>query len=304
MNIVFIGAVEFSRHTLGEVIAAGGNVVAVLTLEAENARFNSDYADLRPLAEAHGIPVHLVKGTNSPETVALVKSYDPDVVFVFGWSRLLADEMLAIPRLGCVGVHPALLPKNRGRHPLIWALVEGLTESGLTFFYLDAEADSGDILWQRPFPIVIEDDAADLYEKMKSLASLAIHEFVPQLADGTATRIPQDHSLATYWRKRGKEDGVIDWSSSSMVTYNLIRALARPYVGANSYLSGENITFWRAKPPLRAQQPRSDVPPGTIVAVDQGTIEIATGDGTITLLEYEYEGSAALVAGTQLGGQA
>ena len=303
MRIVFIGAVRFSRHALAETIAAGGDVVAVLTLAAEDATASSDYTDLAPLAESHGIPVHRVKGTNSAETIALVRSLRPEVIFVFGWSRLLAAEMLSIPELGCLGVHPALLPKHRGRHPLIWALVEGMEESGLTFFFLDEGADSGDIIWQKPFPIDIEDDAGVLYAKIEALATEAIHEFVPQLADGTAKRVSQDHSKATYWRKRGQEDGVIDWSAPAMTTYNLIRALARPYAGANTYFRGEKVTVWRATPPQAGNKTLEDRVPGMIVALDDQGLTVATEDGDLTLVEIEYDGPGRLRAGALLGGE-
>src|ERR1700721_163490 len=198
MRILFVGAVEFSQHLLRQVVEHGGNVVGVMTVSPQDSGFNSDYVDLAETASALRIPVYFTKKIRSPESVEVIRSISPDVIFVFGFSQLISQEILSIPRLGCIGTHPALLPKNRGRHPLIWALVEGLTQSGLTFFYLDEGADSGGILWQEPFTIELGDDALTLYQKIRSLASKGIAEFLPKLMNNTAPRIPQDASQATY----------------------------------------------------------------------------------------------------------
>jgi methionyl-tRNA formyltransferase len=147
MRILFVGAVEFSRHCLEEVLMAGGEVIAILTLPKEKAGFYSDYMDLTDVATQHHIPIYkLDKKISHPDNVALIRSLEPDVIFVFGWSQIITKEIIEIPRDGVIGTHPALLPKNRGRHPLIWALIKGLEESGLTFFYIDEGIDSGDII--------------------------------------------------------------------------------------------------------------------------------------------------------------
>ena len=288
MRIVFIGAVEFSRATLAAVLEAGGNVVGVLTLAPEAAGFHSDYADLGPLAERHNVSVFRIRDVGDRETVELIRRLKPDVIFVFGWSRLIPAEVLELPPLGCVGTHPALLPEHRGRHPIVWALAEGLEESGLTFFYLDETADSGDILWQRPFAIDPEDDAAALYAKIEALAVEAIREFLPELEAGTASRTPQDAARASYWRKRTDADRRIDWGAPTASIHNLVRALARPYVGALAELEGRPVIVWRARRP--AEEPDREAlesPSGTVVARRRDAVDVRTGDSVITLLEIE-----------------
>ena len=301
MRIVFVGAVDFSRHALRCVLESGGNVVGVVTLPPELSHRHSDYADLQGLAAEHGVPVQHVRRINDPETVGWVRSLLPDVIFVFGWSQLISAEFLEIPPLGCIGTHPALLPKNRGRHPLIWALVEGLSESGLTFFYLDDGADSGDILWQKPFAIDLDDDAGSLYEKIKWLGCEAIAEFLPLLEAGTAPKVQQDHKSATYWRKRSAEDGRIDWASTSMTTYNLVRALARPYPGADTSISGGPVKVWRMTPPSPDGGKAASGQPGTVLAAEGMNLTVRTGDGQVSVVEYDTEGALILV-GDVLGG--
>jgi methionyl-tRNA formyltransferase len=303
MRIVFVGAVEFSRHCLEETLKNGGNVVAVITIAKEKAKLHSDYTDLSSTAQKYHLPVYRVKNINDPEGIELIRSLKPDVIFVFGWSQLISKPILGIPSVGCIGTHPALLPRNRGRHPIIWALREGLQESGLTFFYLDEGSDSGDLLWQKSFSISLDDDAGTLYEKIKLLATEAIREFLPQLERGTAPRIPQDHSQATYWRKRTEKDGEINWASPAMDIYNLIRALARPYVGAHTFLVGGKVVIWRARfpeKPLPASACNAD--PGTVFGQSDGRFDVRCRDGYLTIVEYESVEGAVLEVGSRLGG--
>ena len=146
MKIVFIGAVKFSACALRELITMGANVVGICTLS--NSNFNADHEDLTPLAQDYGIPVCLHADLNSQESIDWIKRQSPDVIFCFGWSRLICEPLLSLPPLGVIGFHPAGLPANRGRHPIIWALVLGLDQTASTFFKMDNNADSGDIISQ------------------------------------------------------------------------------------------------------------------------------------------------------------
>lgn len=303
MRIVFVGAIQFSRHCLEEILRIGGHVVAVLTLAKERARNHSDYADLSEVASQCAVPIYQIKNINEPDNIELIRSLQPDVIFIFGWSQLIARQILEIPPLGCIGTHPALLPRNRGRHPIIWTLYEGLEEGGLTFFYLDEGPDSGDLLWQKRFSITLQDDAGTLYEKIKILASEAIREFLPQLEQGRAPRIAQDHSQATYWRKRTEKDGEIHWERTTMEAYNLIRALTRPYVGAHTFLEGNKILIWRAglpEEPLSVDAISRD--PGTVFGQCGKGFDVRTGNGHLIILEYEPVERGTIEVGARLGG--
>lgn len=304
MNIVFVGAVDFSLHCLKEILRNGRDIKAVLTIPPERAGFHSDYADLGPESRAHGIRVHYIKSINDPGTVQLIRDLTPDVIFVFGFSQMINKEVLDLPVLGCIGTHPALLPRNRGRHPLIWALVEGLSESGLTFFFLDEGADSGDILWQRSFPITMEDNAGTLYRRIKKLAGEAIAEFLPQLETGTYSRKTQDHSKATYWGKRTEDDGLVDWSKPSMTIYNLIRALTHPYVGAHTFLGDGKVTIWSSRflsEPSGALEGKTGKP-GTIISLSDEGFIVETVDGALEIKEYDPPAGVPISKGIILGG--
>lgn len=290
MRVVFLGAVEFSRQCLATLFAQRANVVGVFCPHRQAAR-NSDYADLAPTALANGVPCYSFRRVGDRETIELIRSLQPDVILVFGLSQIIPSEVLGIPKLGCIGSHPALLPYNRGRHPLIWTLIENLSEGGLTFFYLDEGVDSGDILWQRAFTIRSDDDATVLYRKVTDLATDAIAEFLPRLEAGNAPRLAQDHSKATYWRKRTESDGEIDWLQPAERIHNLVRALTHPYPGAHSYLDGRLARIWRTR--VTASQGNPSAAPGVVIARTTGGVSIQCGDAPLDLLSWEcFEGDA------------
>ena len=231
MKIVFIGAVEFSEKALLKLIAMKTNVVGVCTLD--KSPFNADHVNLAPFCKEHNIPVKFTKDINSAESIGWIKALSPDVLFCFGWSRLIKTELLKLTQIGVVGYHPTALPENRGRHPLIWALALGLDKTASTFFFMDEGADSGDILSQYPISISEDDNAKTLYQKVTDTALLQIEEFIPGLESGDYKRKAQDESKASYWRKRGIYDGKIDWRMSAKSIHNLVRGLTKPYNGAH-----------------------------------------------------------------------
>uniref|UniRef100_UPI004048AD5A methionyl-tRNA formyltransferase n=1 Tax=Orrella sp. TaxID=1921583 RepID=UPI004048AD5A len=285
MRIVFIGAVEFSSRALKEVLSCGADVVGVCTL-IESAS-NSDHVDLTPIAENHGIPVQNTPDVNNGEMIEWINHLKPDVIFCFGWSRLIRERLLGVPRLGIVGFHPAALPANRGRHPIIWALVLGLKETASTFFFMDEGADSGDILSQKRIMIQETDDAGSLYEKVTESAMIQIREFLPQLQLGSFRRTPQNHQIANSWRKRTAQDGKIDWRMSSASINNLIRGLTRPYIGAHFESRQNTFKVWRAR--IVGEYPHNCEPGKVLSVISSTEFVVKTGDGAICLCECEPE---------------
>ncbi len=284
MRIVFIGAVEFSRRVLEHLLAMNVEVVGVCTLQA--SKFNADHADLGAVSEAHGIPWLYAEDVNSVEALGWIRNKLPDVIFCFGWSNLLKQNLLSMAPLGVVGFHPAALPANRGRHPLIWALALGLEKTASTFFFMDAGADSGDILSQREIVINVQDDARTLYDRVTQSALEQIDEFVPQLAVGIFQRHKQDVLLANTWRKRGREDGEINWRMSAKSIHNLVRALTRPYVGAHFKLDGYLIKVWKTE--VIGGAPRN-LEPGKVLMPRGSNPVIKCAEDSICLLVTEPE---------------
>ena len=236
------------------------------------------------LSRSFDIPVRHTPNINSEETIEWISDLAPDIIFCFGWSQLIKQPLLSIAPLGVLGYHPAAIPANRGRHPLIWALVLGLKESASTFFFMDEGADSGDILSQQRLPIHDSDDAGILYKRMTQTALKQIEKFVPILASGSFKRIPQDHSKANYWRKRSRLDGQIDWRMPAQSIHNLVRGLAKPYVGAHFVYNSNDVKVWLSEP---VQEATLNIEPGKILTVDALGIVVKAGIDAVQLVHIE-----------------
>lgn len=284
MKIVFIGTVEFSKKALQKLVDIDAELVGVCT--KEKSSFNSDFADLTPICKENKIPVNFVEDINSKESINWIKDLNPDIIFCFGWSSLIKNELLSLAPMGVVGYHPAKLPQNRGRHPIIWALALGLKRSASSFFFMDDKADSGDIISQKEFEILDSDDAKTLYDKIIQLALIQIEDFVPQLKDNTYTRIKQDQALSNVWRKRNKADGKIDFRMSSKAIYNLVRALTKPYVGAHIEYKEKDISIWKVK---IIENNDINIESGKVIESSKEKLIIKTYDAAIEILEHEFK---------------
>lgn len=284
MKILFIGTVEFSLKAIEKLISIKSNIVGVCT--KENSTFNSDFANLVPICKNNEIPYKFIDNINSAENINWIKDLKPDVIFCFGWSSLIKRELLELAPMGVIGYHPSSLPQNRGRHPLIWALVLGLERSASTFFFMKEGADDGDILSQVEFDILYTDDAKMLYSKVVDIGIKQIEEFTLKLKNNDYKRVKQNHSLSNIWRKRGKIDGIIDFRMSSRAIYNLVRGLTVPYVGANIRYKNKDIIIWKVE---EVKLDMNNIEPGKILSIENNTILVKTYDGAVRLLKHEFE---------------
>lgn len=284
MRIIFIGTVEFSYKALEKLIELDAEVVGVCT--KKGSKFNSDFVDLTPLCNKANMPLRYVDDINSSESIDWIKGLKPDIIFCFGWSNLIKKELLNLPRMGIVGYHPALLPKNRGRHPIVWALALGLRKSGSTFFFMTEGADDGDILSQEEVEIVYEDDARSLYNKMLTVALNQIEYFLPKLQNNNFQRIKQDNGIANIWRKRRKLDGKIDFRMTSNAVYNLVRALTKPYVGAYIEYCGKDICIWKVE---EVEFDQSNIEFGKVLESGSKAIVVKTYDKAIKIIEHDFK---------------
>jgi len=282
MKILYIGSVEFSGKALEHLLEIGANIVGICG--AKSSAINSDFFDLSPIALRANIPLRFFEDINSEDALNWIRERSPDIIFCFGWSRLLGEKLLRIPNMGVVGFHPTLLPANRGRHPIIWALVLGLEETGSTFFFMDSGADSGDILSQKKIPIYDSDNARTLYDRICIVALEQISEFMPSLISGTYQRIKQNSTVSNLWRKRSKKDGVIDWRMPAKAIYNLVRALSDPYPGALIIHQLNEIKV------LDVEIISGNIlncEPGKVIAINSGKLVINCGIDSICLLSTD-----------------
>lgn len=284
MKILFMGYVTFSQQVLEKLVSLGADIVGVVT--KKQSPFNADFCDLSPLCHTHDIPVIYAEDVNDKDVAEWIHQRQPDVIFCFGISQLLKKHILEMAPMGVVGYHPAMLPANRGRHPLVWALVLGLTRTGSTFFFIDEGADTGDILDQEEITIDEIDDAGTLYAKMVKTALCQIERFMPKLMDGTYQRVPQNSMHGNVWRKRGKEDGRIDFRMNSRAIYDLVRGLTHPYVGAHLVYGGQEIKVWKVRE-VSEHSPHEEF--GKVLRLDGREIIVKCYGGAVGLLDHEFK---------------
>jgi len=289
MKIGFIGCVHFSEMALNTIIGIKSSKIDVVAaVTKKNSSYNSDYVNLAPICKKYNIPVHFENTKNKALSVNFMKQHKPDVIFCFGWSHLLNEDFLTLPKLGVIGFHPAKLPKNRGRHPIIWSLALGQDKTASTFFRMEKEADSGPILSQIEIDISHLDNSKDLYKKIMSVAREQIINITEKLYLGTAEYKPQDHSVASSWRKRTRSDGEIDWRMSAYSIYNLIRALSKPYPGAEFKYKGQIYQAWASE--VCVEKIASDIVPGCILAVHKNKILVkCAGRSALWLLNTSLD---------------
>lgn len=286
MNVLFIGCVESSYILLKELIKNNANICGVIT--KGSSKFNSDFVDLAPLCKEYNIEYYYTENSKDQGTVDFIKKKKPDVIYCFGWSHLLSNEIINIPKLGVVGFHPANLPYNKGRHPLIWALVLGLDKTASTFFMIDEKADNGDIISQEPINIDITDNARDLYDKVMESAKKQVIKITKSFSVGTIVYIKQNPEEGNVWRKRTIKDGKIDFRMTSLAIYNLVRGLTRPYVGAHFEYKDKEYKVWRTEIIQDNNNSYFNIEPGKIIEVySESSFLVKTGDGLIKITEAD-----------------
>jgi methionyl-tRNA formyltransferase len=285
MKVGFIGCVESSELAL-KIVLAVDNVEVVGVITKETSAFNSDHVDLSYLCKNHGIPFYFEDSSDKLAGVKFMENLNPDVIYCFGWSYLLKDDFLTMAALGVIGFHPAKLPKNRGRHPIIWSLALGLDKTASTFFKMDHGADTGPILSQTDINITHEDNAKTLYQKILDTSEVQIKDFTTKLVNNQAVFEEQDNAQSSTWRKRSRKDGLIDWRMTAEDIYNLIRALTKPYPGAEFIKDETLIQAWESRI-CDKQYPRN-IEPGYILKTNKMDVLVkCSGTNAIWLLNID-----------------
>lgn len=286
IKIVYIGCVQSSEILLHHLLSLSAPIDIVGIVTRKESPSNADFFSLEPFAESQNLPVFIFKNREDERRLeSWLFEIAPDIIFCLGWPYLLSKKILSIAPKGVVGYHPTALPQNRGRHPVIWSLALGLKETVSTFFLMDENADSGDIIHQYKVEIKEEDNARTLYDKLIFVAKIQLGEIVHRIVQKTLEPISQNLQLGNIWRKRSKKDGAVDWRMSAKSIYNLIRALTRPYVGAHCIFKEEEVKLWNSE---YVRCDLYNIEPGKILLIEGQNIIIKCGEGAIKLIEHDF----------------
>ncbi len=316
MKHVLIGSVSSTLSVLEALGAARANLVGVCGLDAAAAAGVSDYVDLAEPAARGGARYVPFRKISEPALVDFLTQARPDFVWVIGLSQIFPERFFALAARGCIGFHPTRLPEGRGRAPVAWTILLQ-RQAASNLFWLSHEADAGDLLEQRPVPVLPDDYARDLIDRTNVVLGAMVRDLVPRLERGELPRTPQNHADATWYGRRGPEDGLIDWTQSAEQVHRLVRAASRPYPGAFTWYhsrkqTGQSPTddspwrifVWRAQPHDRADHVGTV---GQIVRIDpRRGVLVQCGSGLLWLTEITQDNeaplnSAAFREGSKLG---
>ena len=284
-------AVMYGYHDVGArclrvLLAHGVNILRVVT-HADNPAETLFFERVADVARDYGLPVTTPADPNAPAEVGSIAALAPDFIFSFYYRQMLAPALLAIPRRGALNMHGSLLPAYRGRAPVNWAVLRGERRTGASLHYMEAKPDAGDLVDQMAVPILPDDTAREVFDKVTVAAEVTLDRALPQLLAGTAPRIALDLASGSYFGGRTPEDGRIDWQWSARRVHDLVRAVAPPYPGAFVDIDGRRLRILRTRvisDDTPAGPPRLELRNGRLIAA-------CGGGGTAEIVEADLDGA-------------
>jgi methionyl-tRNA formyltransferase len=296
MRVLFIGTGEIGVPVLRSLLKSNEHELVGVVTQPDKPVGRAQRIEAPPIKAALGeskVPILQPARIKKEEAVAEIRALAPDVIVVMAYGQILPRSVLEIPRIACLNLHASLLPRHRGAAPIQAAIVAGDSESGISVMYMDEGLDTGDVLLQRPLEIAADETGGSLHDRLSAIAPGALHEALAQLQAGTAARIPQDSSAATYAPKLEREHGRIDWQESAVLIERKIRAF-NPWPGAFAVLRDD-----------RERERKLKIYRAALVAGgsdDPKNLVVAAKDGALRLEEVQLEGKRRMSAAEFLRG--
>ena len=288
-----MGTPEFAVPSLQILVHGDDPVVGVVTQPDQPAgRGMALHAPpVKRLAEEHHLPVFQPAKLRAPDVLERLQSWQPDLIVVAAYGRMLPNTILMLPRYGCINVHASLLPKYRGAGPIQWAIANGETETGITIMRISEQMDAGDILLQKVISVTRTDTGGSLHDKLSRLGAEALREAVSLFKTGQLRTRQQNEAEVTYAPLIKKEDGRINWGLAALTIERRIRAFD-PWPSAYTLFNGKLLKIFAAR--VEQLPHPAHAVPGTVVEVTPVSVSVATGAGILTLLGVQLEGKRRL----------
>lgn len=287
MKVLYMGTPEFAVGPLKALIAAGHTVTAVVT-QPDRPKGRGGRVQMSPVklcALEHDIAVLQPVKIRAAEAVEQLRQYEADVFVVAAFGQILSQEILDMPRYGCINIHASLLPAYRGAAPIQWVILNGEKQTGVTIMQLDAGVDTGDMLLKAAVPIAEEETDESLENKLSAAGSELIVKALKGLEEGTLTAEKQKDEDSCYVGLLTKSMGLIDWSEAAAAIGRRVRGLYS-WPGAYTFYQGRMLKIYRAKPLCEA----ADGEAGTVSSVTKDSVIVNTGEGKLALWEVQLEG--------------
>lgn len=300
MRVVFMGTPDFAAASLEKLIEEKYDIAGVFTQpDRPRGRGMSLMSPpVKLLACEHGIPVYQPEKLRDGTALEILKSLAPDIIVVVAYGRILPDDILELPRLGCVNVHGSLLPKYRGSAPVQWAVLNGDERTGVTTMYMASELDAGDIIYTGETVIGEFETSGELFDRLKDMGARLLDKTLRDIESGTAPRTAQDHSLATFTKQLDKSMCPIDWTGTPREIVKQIYGL-QPWPVATAEIDGRLCKIFAAQ----YTQNTTARTPGSMVSAGESGIEVACGGGkTLIITQLQAPGKKRMAAADYLRG--
>ncbi|MFZ2330735.1 MAG: methionyl-tRNA formyltransferase, partial [Atribacterota bacterium] len=288
VRIIFIGTSYFGVSILEKLISLKKDIVAVVTQPdrpgGRGKRLLS--SPIKRLANRTGLKLFQPEDINSDSAALEIAMLNPDLIILVAYGQILTGKILQLPTVGCLNIHPSLLPRYRGPAPINWALIKGEKETGITFLFMNEKIDAGDIILQKRINILPEDNYDKLSSRLASESANLLEEVLYSLEKGQYQRIPQQNEKYFYARKINKDDCRIDWNSAAIDVYNLVRGLTT-FPGSFTEFKGKRIKISEVSLTEKIELDSNyySKKPGSIVKLSQAGIMVITGDGNLIALK-------------------
>ncbi|MBQ9832578.1 MAG: methionyl-tRNA formyltransferase [Clostridia bacterium] len=301
MKIAFLGTPNFANKSLEMLFEAGHELLVITQTDKPVGRKRVlTPPPVKVRAQELGLPVLQFERIRNQEGVSALKEFVPDLMVTAAYGQLLSQEVLDIPKYGCINVHASLLPKYRGAAPIQWAIINGESVTGVTTMMTELGLDSGDILLSQETEIDINETAGELFDRLADIGAQVLSDTIAMLENGTLVRVKQNESEATKCSMLNREVGKIDFSFNARKIHDLVRG-TNPDPGAYALLDGETVKIFRT----RLTDETADAKNGECVIADaKKGLFVKAGDGKLLeILEIQFAGSKRMNAKNALMGK-
>ena len=291
MRVVFMGTPDIAATCLKKILADGFDVVGVYTQpdRPKGRGMKLVASPVKEVAVAAGIPVFQPENFREEETVEQLRALQPDICAVVAYGRILPQKVLDVPKYGCINIHASLLPKDRGSAPYQWAVLDGLTETGVTAMYLTREMDAGDIIDVSKTPIGENETAGELLDHLAVLGAELLSRTLTRFERGKVPATPQDAAGVSYAPMLDKSMCPIDWTKTAQQVHNHVRGL-HPWPVATMELQGKTFKVHATRVVEGSGKP------GEILSLTKTGLRIACGEGAVEIISLQAEGGKRMAA--------
>lgn len=291
MRVVFMGTPDIAATCLKKILADGFDVVGVYTQpdRPKGRGMKLVASPVKEVAVAAGIPVFQPENFREEETVEQLCALQPDICAVVAYGRILPQKVLDVPKYGCINIHASLLPKYRGSAPYQWAVLDGLTETGVTAMYLTSEMDAGDVIDVSKTPIGENETAGELLDHLAVLGAELLSRTLTRFENGKVPATPQDAAGVSYAPMLDKSMCPIDWTKTAQQVHNHVRGL-HPWPVATMELQGKTFKVHATRVVEGSGKP------GEILSLTKTGLRIACGEGAVEIISLQAEGGKRMAA--------